>query len=548
MILLENITYQKAVYSEQIIREYQGNPLIEALPEIIESPQEFIKRTTYIPEIRKEDRSLSVTYRAHMLDSIRDFFKPLSYHIEIEQTISRMIRCGYINRNPYRSRLIKNDLEGFKYGITQTDSSTVAELGIFGISGMGKSTLINKILSLYPQLILHTNYNGDRTIRYQIPWIKVETPAGCRIKSLSLNILNAIDNLFGEENYYKKGNDKKEYEQIQYLKYIFDIHSVGLLIIDEIQNIRGIASKESEKVMRFFVELSNVINVPIVLIGTLKALPLFTTEMKNCRRIADSRPMYKSQNNREWKAFVKTLFLLQWTQYPVEASEELINTLYEESQGVTDIAIKLFKLSQLRAMYTGEERITKNIIKSVASDSLIPLKPLLLALKSNKEKLLMQYEDLYDTSNYFNTYIKQEKAKVNTHERYMAQEYTSEDMGNVEFNIIEGITSFLIQAGFDLKLCKRTAKETIKKYGADIDINLLKRYAYEKLLFKNKENDIDTKSTHKDKAILRDELKGKTPKCGMLKAYNENISTDKNEIYENLKNLDYIASTEELSE
>lgn len=71
----------------------------------------------------------------------------------------------------------------------------------------------------------------------------METPSGCRIKSLSLNILNEIDKLFGEENYYKKGNAKKEYEQIQYLKDVFDIHSVGLLVIDEIQNIRGIASK-----------------------------------------------------------------------------------------------------------------------------------------------------------------------------------------------------------------------------------------------------------------------------------------------------------------
>lgn len=533
----EIIKYVKAEYSEQVIKEYKGNYLIEALPDIILSPKTFIDLTTFIPEVREEDRLLPSTYRAHMLENIKEFFKPLSYHIEIEQKISRMIRYGYVRKNPYRSSTCMTNIEGYKYGFAKVDSSTVAEMGIFGISGMGKTTLINKVLSLYPQMILHTDYKGDRTITYQIPWLKIETPSGCRIKSLSLNILRQIDTLFGEENYYKKGASKREYEQISYLKHVFDVHKVGLLVIDEIQNIRGIASKESDKIMKFFVELSNEINVPIVLIGTLKALPLFSTEMKNCRRIADSNPMYPLKNDREWKSFIKTLFKLQWTRIPVEATEDLMDILYSESQGITDIAVKLFYFAQLRAMNTGVEKITRSIIKSVANDSLIPLKPLLSALKSNNENDLQQFEDVYDPRKYFNEFEKQEQNKVNLHEKYMIED--NETKNNEEFSVINAISSFLIQAGFDVSRCQKAAKIVIKKYGVDIDLNLLKRYAYENLIRIDSDNLVET-----NKKSMQQGNKKKTYEEGLIKTFNQ--VDEKINVYDALKNENYICSDEEL--
>lgn len=536
---------EKAVYTEQFIREYQGNPLIEALPDIILSPEQFVKYTTYLPEIREEDRYLPATYRVHMLDNIKNFFKPLSYHIEVEQKISRMIRYGYINRNPNKDAN-KREVEGLKYGVSDTDDATVAELGIFGISGMGKTTLINKILALYPQLILHTNYKGDKTIRYQIPWLKVETPAGCGIKSLSLSILKEIDMLFGNENkYYKNGDARREYEQVPYLKDVFDIHSVGLLVIDEIQNIRGIASKESDKIMKFFVQMSNVINVPIVLIGTLKALPLFATEMKNSRRIADSPPMCKSQNDREWKAFVKSLFKLQWTQFTVEATDDLIATIYEESQGVTDIAIKLFTFAQMRAMHTGDEKITKAIIKSVASDSLIPLKPLLTALKSNKPKLLLKYEDLYDSYDFFKNFATKEKERVDLHERYLRTEEVAEIKSDEVFNHITSIVAFLVQAGCDVKRSQKIAKDVVNEYGIDIDVNILKRHAYERIISVDKQSQPNNdKNKDAEGASKKKTSPHKNSPSGMISVIEESEKSKKDG-YNVLKDSNYISSESE---
>ena len=425
-----------------------------------------------------------------------------------------------IRRNPYRDNKVNIKIEGLelKYGIKKTDSSTVAELGIFGISGMGKTTLIKKILSLYPQMILHTNYKGDKTVKYQIPWLKVETPSKCGIKSLSLNILKEIDNLFGEENYYKKGNAKKEYEQVIYLKDVFEIHSVGLLVIDEIQNIRGIASKESDKIMRFFVELSNVIDVPIVLIGTLKALPLFATEMKNCRRIAESKPMYQSPNDDEWKAFMKALFKLQWTKYPVEATEELLDLIYEESQGITDIAVKLFTFAQLRAMYSGTEKITKGVIRSVASDSLIPLRPLLKALRSNKEQELMKYEDLYDSSKFFKSYAEQERNKVGTYEWNQVKDVAMEDGGSKDYYTMRVISSFLTQMGIAEKITVKNAKEVIRIHGVDTDISSLKRYAFELCIAKPTQ-------ANKVKPKLK-LIRSETPNSGMLNVHGKSGEED----------------------
>lgn len=537
--------YEKAIYTEQQLKKYQGNPYIEALPQIIEEPADLIKYSTYIPEVSEDDRKLSATLRAHLIDSINGFYKPMNDHIEIEQKISRMIRNGYVNRNPYREKRLHIDDDIIKYGIEEVEDSTVAELGIFGISGMGKTTIIRRILSMYPQLILHTNYKGDISLNFQIPWIKVEIQSGCRLKSLSLSILREMDNLFKEEKYYKVGKAKLEYEQTDYLKTVFDIHKVGILVIDEIQNIRGMASKESDKIMKFFVELSNIINVPLVLIGTLKALPLFTDEMKNCRRIADSEPMEKMKNDREWKAFVKALFKLQWTRIPVEVTTELMDILYFESQGNIDIAIKLFKYAQLRAMYTGRERISKDLIISVAKDCLIPLRPLLNALKSNDAKELMKYEDLYQPKTHYQEFDKQEKDKVKKYDQYLYcnNDVDDEDIGvDMEFSVAKSISAFLIQGGMEVRKSEKVATETVKKYGANIDISLLKRRAYEKIAF-GKFNEEDTDSNSKNRqASLGNAKKMKVQSSGMLKTINEKESTGEMSGYEALKNDNYISS------
>jgi hypothetical protein len=81
---------------------------------------------------------------------------------------------------------------------------------------------------------------------------------------------------------------------------------------------------------------------------------------------------------------------------------DVINVLHDESQGIVDIAVKLFMLTQMRAIRMAEllkrvatsdeervsarraERLTPELIRSVAVDCLAALRPLLQDLKSGR--------------------------------------------------------------------------------------------------------------------------------------------------------------------
>ena len=59
---------------------------------------------------------------------------------------------------------------------------------------------------------------------------------------------------------------------------------LGMLVIDEIQHLKQAKSGGSEKMLNFFVTLVNTIGVPVVLIGTTKAMSVLQSEFSQARR------------------------------------------------------------------------------------------------------------------------------------------------------------------------------------------------------------------------------------------------------------------------
>ncbi|MFL0248426.1 ATP-binding protein [Candidatus Clostridium stratigraminis] len=536
----KKIDIVNAIYTEQKISEYKNNPLIEALPEIIDNPIKMAKQLTRYPQYNKDDLNLPAMYRIHLVKEIERFFKPLSTHYAVEQIISRLMRYGYVNRNPFIFKNNTTKYEWQKYPTQGVSSSTTPELGIFGISGIGKTTLVKNILSMYPQVILHTDYKGDKTVRYQITWLHVETPASCTSKGLCLNLLSQIDEIFGENVYYRKGANKNSYELLNYIKTVVQQHSIGLLVFDELQNLRGIEGKKQEQLLNFFVEISNTLQVPIVFIGTLKAIPLFNREFRNARRICGDEIVIwnRIEKDAEWKAFVTELFKFQYTKNHVEINDELINLLYEESQGITDVVLKLFMLAQYRAISSNHEKITKGVISSVAKECLKPIKPMLDALKKNDENLLSQYQDIYLSKKNWDDILNSEQNKAliygNGQKTLVDVEKSNEFIIN---NKLTTVSAWLIQGGFSMRESEIVATEVVEKFGADTDVNILNRQAYQLLLSK--------KDLQQEEKLLRDKEKNniKQP-TGMLKIYDEAIQA-KMPVYETLKNSNYIADINE---
>jgi hypothetical protein len=77
------------------------------------------------------------------------------------------------------------------------------------------------------------------------------------------------------------------------------------------------------------------------------------------------------------------------------APKTLGDVLYEESQGITDLAVKMYMLAQERAIDTGKEIVTANIIRSVAKDKFSMPRDVLKAIRYEDKRVLARWDDVY---------------------------------------------------------------------------------------------------------------------------------------------------------
>src|SRR5436190_23151563 len=96
-------TYQarfwKTEYHDQLLKSYRDNPLIETLPPAYNRDQVY-RLLQYDPGCDESYRQWPTHLRLHLFLEAARFFQPLNIHIELEQRLSRMIRAGYVGRNP----------------------------------------------------------------------------------------------------------------------------------------------------------------------------------------------------------------------------------------------------------------------------------------------------------------------------------------------------------------------------------------------------------------------------------------------------------------
>lgn len=395
----------KAVYRGQEIEAYDGNPLIESLPAIY-SEKEVARLLRRHTPVNPRHRNDSAEIRLHRIyGSILNFFRPLSPHLDLEQRISRMIRAAYSARNPASLQylgLSRKRLEAFKPGMKVSPCVQSAAMGftLVGMPGMGKTTALIAILqSLYPQVIQHVEYKNKPFTLMQLVWLKLECPSDGSIRGLCLNFLQAVDDILGT-TYYANYRRLTVDELVAQLPRIATNHSMGLLVIDEIQHLSQAKSGGAERMLNFFVQLVNIIGVPVVLVGTYKAMKILGSEFRQIRRAGGQGEFIWDcwkKDSSDWDLLLKDLWQYQYVKHPIELTDDVRETLYDLTQGITDYLIKVFMLAQFRAIETGREKLDINILRSVAKDSLRQAAPVLNALRMKNYDLLALLKDTLPT-------------------------------------------------------------------------------------------------------------------------------------------------------
>lgn len=387
-----------------ILPEYQNNPFIAKLPPLL-SQREVFSTLAASPEFQERERSYPAQIRKHCIMRLGRYFEPSERQFQLAERFGMLLRQGYIGRNPLTHDYIRQlqngteRIEGKSLAVPASHpvENTAASFALTGCSGIGKSKSIEKVLHHYPQCIQH----AEPFTLLQIVWLKLDCPSQGSPKQLCINFFSAVDRLIGT-NYLKWYGSRRASvdEMMVHMAHIANLHALGVLVIDEIQHLNK-TKIGPDALLNFLVTLVNTIGVPVILIGTLSAVPLLQQNFRQARRASGLGSLIwdRMPQGKPWDYFIDQLWKYQWTRDVTPISPEIRIALYDESQGILDIVVKLFMLAQFRAVDIGDVRgvpefLTAQLLRKVAREDFQIVRPMLHALRTNDFKALLQFDDL----------------------------------------------------------------------------------------------------------------------------------------------------------
>ncbi|WP_151704770.1 ATP-binding protein [Nitrincola alkalilacustris] len=486
-----------AEYRTAEIQEYQGHPLINALPPI-NSPQQTAQLLSRFPRVDEAEKSLSAHIRRHAMMRILDqFLYPTKSHLQLEQMISGMLRRGYLSRNiaaiDYQRNLDDASRTDFA-AIARNAGNEALVSSVIGCSGTGKSTAVEAILKGYPQAIFHPEYQ-----HVQLVWLKVECPHDGSVKNLCTNFFRAVDDALSTDyqQLYVKSRSSAE-SMLGDVARVSALHSLGLLVIDEIQHLEKSRSGGAAKMLNFFVTLTNVIKVPVLFVGTPKALELFQPTMRSARRAAQFGSLDWGRFARtdvdgsdgEWERFIKRLWKLQWFKHPTPLTEEMMELFWHYTQGVAHIAVSLFYLCQARAVVANREIIDRALVTKVYQEELAMIHPMIAALRSGREEQILQYDDL--------DLPKESIRNTSYSAAPIALVHEQASVTKQEGSMQERLTALLVQIGIGDDIAPIIAEQALDERPDEKD-NLLGLLAHIQSMNSKVETTTSTTSTQKPK-------------------------------------------------
>jgi hypothetical protein len=396
-----------AVYRKPEIAAHAGNPLIEALPPVY-TDEQAAEMLAHYPKYQESFRREPDHVRLLLVQEGMKFFAPLDVHLDLNRRFANLIRIGYAARNPmgrYFWSGVQQRIDCFdQYGdqpnpeIGGDASAVAAGFQIVGISGVGKSRSVSRILLRYPQVIWHSQYRDQNFAHAQLTWLKLDCPFDGNPRGMCIEFFKKVDAVLGTKYHRRYAGERRiQAELLSDMATVAANHLLGVLVIDEVQRLSMAKSGGAERMLNFFTQLINEIGVPVVLVGTFKALPVLTGDFSQLRRGTGQGDLIwdRMKQDDQWHLFIESLWRFQYVRTECPLTKKLGDVLYDESQGITDLAVKIYMFAQERAIDTGEEQITAEIIRSAAKDKLGLLRRVLQALKAGDRRALEEYEDVY---------------------------------------------------------------------------------------------------------------------------------------------------------
>jgi AAA domain len=389
----------EAIYCKNLkLPEYRENPLISALGPLLETNDLLPQLCNMIP-FSSSERGWSQEERIHAMGRLSKLCLSRGCVGMLASQINLLIRQHYVDRDPRKSctstskNYYKLNKEGKIVALYEHSRSHSGCMGIFGISGVGKTTAVLTVLRFFPQIIRHKKLGI-----VQVVWIKVQCAKGALLKDTLLQLLETYDNLLATHYKQEMGRNPTIPELCNKVARVARRHHTGLIWIDEIQHAFRAAARH-DPYLDFFTNFTNVVGVPILLTGTPTLQPSEKDSLRLERRMCSAgRWDWEPFSEAEWEYVCNILEAFQWVKNPRPLSHARRRTLWNLSQGIGGILMPLYQLSQIASVRSGVEQLTCNLFKDVSKKLLAPVQPMIAAIRSGNRAVMRQYDDILSST------------------------------------------------------------------------------------------------------------------------------------------------------
>ena len=321
--------------------------MLSFLPEM-KSGKELASAMAILPEFNDSVRNENRAVRLMALSDLYRIYVPSAMSLEIYSKLYLALLRSLQKKGTKIA--IRQQYENFK-AIKQQEYSGIMggsdSFTIIGTSGIGKSSAISRAINLITE---------NRIIEIEKPYLKVvpcivvQCPFDSSVKGMLLEILRKVDEVLETKYYDNAVRARATTDMLIGVVSQVSLNHVGLLIVDEIQNV--VNSKNGKSLIGSLTQLIN--NSGISMVGTPESMIFFESAMQLARRSLGLN-YGVMEYGAEFTGICKVLYSYQYVKQRTEITDAIIEWLYEHSSGVVSIVVSLIHDAQEIAILSGKE-------------------------------------------------------------------------------------------------------------------------------------------------------------------------------------------------
>jgi len=367
--------YQAEYSKIDLAPRYHGHPYIEALPRFANSKSVMtsLKRTIRVDPLERECRA---SERIGFLADINQVFWPLQRDGLLFETIQANMFELYRSiaiEVPNFSRRVLN-------GRVKLDSASErlrpGILLVLGGSGLGKSTSINRCLSLIPRVIEHHTYDGAQFRVKQIPWLKVDYSYTNNTGAIVREIANSLYSKLYPSGAYNLHLGGKTAPDTSLDNLASDLvrHGTVVIVLDNTEQAISMGDNDISKTQSFLLNLVEKLAVLLIVVGTPELRDAILSDKRIMRRCNDNPiDTWDPISGEDWDSFIRNMWKCQFLAEPTPLTQDVKDTFFALTQGHPAMTRDLFKHAQQRAILAhvagaSTEVITPSLLVEVKNE------------------------------------------------------------------------------------------------------------------------------------------------------------------------------------